>query len=96
MSENMCYNEIMEKDLQKIMEMVENNNKMLRQIRGVQQRGWWIGFLKWIVLIVLAIGAFYFIQPFIENLNSAYESVMSGVENVQNTTNNLSGYFKAK
>ena len=65
MSENMCYNEIMEKDLQKIMEMVENNNKMLRQIRGVQQRGWWIGFLKWIVLIVLAIGAFYFIQPFI-------------------------------
>jgi hypothetical protein len=81
----------MEKELEKIKEMVEDNNRMLRQIRGVQRRAWWVSFFKWAIFIALAFGAYYIIQPFIENLSNAYDSVLGGMESMQNTANGFMG-----
>ena len=85
--------EIDKKQFEQLRRTVDENHKMLKQIRSVQRRAWWGSMFKWAVIIAVSLGAYYIVQPFIENLNNAYDSVMSSFEEVQDTTNSITGFF---
>ncbi|MFH1608580.1 MAG: hypothetical protein ABH951_00995 [Patescibacteria group bacterium] len=58
-----------EKELLKVaFNLTEENNKMLHKIRGVQKRQAFFGILKMLFFIGLALGAFYFLQPYVKNI----------------------------
>ena len=81
------------KEFKKLMRMVEDNNRMINKMRSAQKRAWWLSFFKYVLFIAIALGAWYVVQPFIENLNDAYDSVIDGVESIQNVTDSVGGIF---
>lgn len=81
------------KEEKKLMEMVRENNDMLRAMRRAQKRAWWMSFFKYVFFIAIALGAYYLVQPFVENLNHAYDSVLESVQSVQNASDSIGGIF---
>ena len=51
--------------------MAEENNEILRKIRRGNRWSMAIKATYWVVIIGLSIGAFYFIQPYVEFMTSA-------------------------
>jgi hypothetical protein len=81
------------KEFKQLMRMVDENNRMISKMRGAQKRAWWLSFFKYVIFIAIALGAWYTVQPLIENLDAAYNSVIDGVESIQNVGDSVGGIF---
>lgn len=57
--------------LERTYKMVEENNSILRSLQRSKRIGLVIKSLYWIVIIGLSVGAFYFVQPYIEFMTGA-------------------------
>ena len=71
--------------------LAKENNKMLRQIRGAQKREHLFKILKWIIIISLGVGTFYFIQPYIDLVKQVSIDVTESVESIKNIKNIIPG-----
>ena len=71
----------MDSDIQKLLErniaLSEENNKMLRRLQSNMRWGRFIHAVYWIVIIGSAFGAYYFIQPYIDQLLQIYGKVQT-------------------
>ena len=63
-----------EKDmLVKVLELSEDNNRMLK---ALHRNLWWArirSVVYWVVIIGIALGAFYFLQPYIDKVMKLYQ-----------------------
>ncbi len=70
--------------LKKVVELSEENNRMVHKL----YRSWWWGrvwkSLYWVVIIGVAFGAFYFLQPYFDKIKGAVDGVRSPIETVKN------------
>lgn len=66
--------------LERTAALAEDNNKMLHAMRRSMFWSRVMGALYWIAIIGISIGAFYFIQPYVDKVMKLYNSV-SGVLN---------------
>jgi len=71
--------------LQNTLALAEENNKMLHKIRSVQKRAAIWQTLKYILIIGIALGAFYFLDPYLNKIIGLYNSV-AGIQQKLNTT----------
>ncbi len=71
--------------LQNTLALTEENNKMLHKIRSVQKRDAIWQTLKYILIIGIALGAFYFLDPYLNKIIDLYNSV-AGAQQKLNTT----------
>lgn len=70
-----------EKELiKKTFRLAEENNKILRKMRSSMRWGRALRILYWIIIIGATVGAFYYIQPYIDQLMGVY----SGLGDLQN------------
>lgn len=75
------------RDLKKILEentkIARENHRLLKKIyRSIK----WAGFFRmvyWTVLLGSAVGAYYFIQPFIDTAQNSFNSIKSGFGAIQ-------------
>jgi len=67
--------------LEHISELAEENNKILRSMRRSQRVSSIIRFVYWAFIIGSAIGAYYFIQPYLVQLMDAYGSASNVLKN---------------
>lgn len=65
----------LQNDIQEIRRIVEKNNAMLISIQRRARMSILFSTLKWIILIGLSLGAFYFLKPYIETATGAYSSL---------------------
>lgn len=65
--------------LQNTLALAEENNKMLHKIRGVQRRETIWNVLKFILIIAIALGSFYYVEPYLNKVMDLYGSV-SGIQ----------------
>ncbi len=76
--------DLSDQKIQRILELSENNNKLLRSIK----RAIWVGrvthIIYWVILIGASIGAFWFLKPYISQLNEVYGGLKNGVNSVNN------------
>ncbi len=71
------------KKLNRALELAEENNKILSKLyRGMQLRRIFT-VLYWIVIIGVAVGAFYFIQPYFEQFSSIFQRFQGSAEEVR-------------
>lgn len=63
----------------------EENNDMLRGIQSSLRLSRFISTVYWIVIIGSAIGAFYFVKPYIQQAEDLYGGVKSNWNTVINT-----------
>jgi len=83
--------------LKSTLSLAEENNKLLHKIRGVQKRATLLQWLKIIVIAGIALGALYYVEPYLEKVMDLYNSV-SGVEqslkDVSGSTSDLQNLLK--
>lgn len=74
-----------QRQLKEALELSRANNILLRKMWRAVQWGRAIKGLYWIVIIGIAIGSFYFLQPYIDTLESLY----GGLQGAQGQFKNL-------
>lgn len=67
--------------------LAEENNKMLHSMRRSMRIGRIFKAVYWILIIGSAVGAYYFVQPYLEQLIGGYGSTKSSIENINTLFN---------
>jgi len=80
--------------LQKTHDLAEDNNRILRGIRRSNRWSTFFRAIYWIIIIGVSIGAFYYIQPYVDTLLKTYQSLQGSIQNIQTTTNKIPGLIK--
>lgn len=75
--------------LEETAELTRDNHKILKKLRRAQIIGRTIRILYWVIIIGITFGAYYFIQPYIDQFVNVYSGLRSGVESVQNVSDKL-------
>lgn len=70
--------------LKAIEKKLEENHAILVRIRRVQRNGHLFRLIYWLVIIGLAFGAFYFIEPYLRQISQIYNGFQSSSQGVQN------------
>lgn len=71
--------------LEENLALTKENNNMLRHIRRVQRWGTiWLA-LKVVIIVGIALGSFYFLEPYINKIKDTW-GFMNGVEQQENST----------
>ncbi len=80
-----------DEDIQDIQERIEKlegltkeNNKILRKLRSHMRMGTVMRLLYWGVIIGSMVGAYYYLQPFIEPLLETYDTLIGLPDAVKN------------
>jgi hypothetical protein len=77
--------------LREMYEMTEENNRILKKMN---RRAFWSGFFRlfyWVIVLAIAFGAYYYVQPYLKALLNTYNSISTQVGQVKNVTNSVQG-----
>lgn len=80
--------------LEEIKELATENNKILKNLQQRARIGFFVKILYWAILAGIAFGAFYFIQPYIEEGKNAYKNYKEVETKVKAFPTSLEGFFK--
>ncbi len=84
--------------LQRSVDLAEENNDMLRALRRHMRISRIMSVLYWVVIIGSAVGAYYFISPYLEFMAAAYgdarDSVGGGITNINEFLDMIKGLNK--
>ncbi len=75
--------------LKSIEEKIEKNQQLLIRIRRTQRHGQFFKIFYWVVIILLACGSFYFIQPYFNQLLETYTGIQTTQEELKTSIPNL-------
>ncbi|MCE9549296.1 hypothetical protein K8Q98_02770 [Candidatus Nomurabacteria bacterium] len=75
--------------LESTFQLAEENNKMLRSMRRSMRIARVISALYWVLIIGSAVGAYYFVQPYIDQMLGVYGSTKSNIEGINTLLNSL-------
>ena len=65
--------------LKRSVDLAEDNNKALHAIRRSIRLGHIMSVVYWIFIIGSAVGAYYFVQPYLDGLVKAYSGAKSSI-----------------
>ena len=68
--------------LEKSLALAEDNNKMLHAMKRSMMWSRVMSFVYWALIIGSAVGAYYFIQPYIDQVMGIYGGAKSNLDNV--------------
>ncbi len=68
--------------LQKVHDLSEENSRILHGIRRSHRWATIFRIFYWIIIIGVSVGAFYYIQPYIDSVMKAYKGIQTGINNV--------------
>ena len=63
--------------------LLEHNNKMLRKIQGSMRARTFLSFIYWVIVIGSMFGLYYYLQPVVEGMSSAYDNLIAIPEILQ-------------
>ena len=66
--------------LRRSLKLAEENNDLLRYLRGAERirRMTWV--IKWLVIVALSVGAYYVIAPYLDGVKQTYSGIESGIQ----------------
>ena len=64
-------------------DLAKENNEMLRKIRRASKFATAVRIFYWIIIIGLSLGAYYAIQPYVDQLTDVYDTVKSQIESIR-------------
>ncbi len=82
--------------LTETIELEKENNKMLHGIVRSQKIANIYRIVYWGIIILSTFGAYYFIQPFLDNIFNVYTGGTSGSSNMSDIFSNLSDKHQVK
>ena len=88
--------------LKQTLELVEENNQLLKRLHTSMVWGRAMRIIYWVILIGSAVGAYYYVEPYLNSLLKIYNSIpnaFSGIQKVievEAKINALPGQFLKK
>ena len=70
--------------LENTFNLAKENNEILRKMRRAQKIADFMRFMYWIIIIGVTIGAFYFMQPYIEQMKGLIEKAGISINSFNN------------
>ncbi len=87
--------DLSDQKLQRILELSESNNRILRSIRRSIIWGRIVHTIYWVVIIGASIGAFWYLRPYLNQLGELYSGLKSGAGSVNAfSSDSLIGFLK--
>lgn len=80
--------------LEETLALAQENNKMLRKVRKVQKWSTFWSSLKIVIVIGIALGLFYFLEPYIDKLADLYNSISGTAQSVKNSSSSFQDLLK--
>jgi hypothetical protein len=71
--------------------LAKENNKMLLKIRSVQKWDIFWSLLKWFIIIGIALGSFYYLEPYVNKIITFYGSI-SGTSQSSGTSGSFQDF----
>lgn len=62
----------------------KENNKMLHSMKRSMVMARIMSILYWIIIIGISVGAYYYIQPYVNQIIKTYGTVNTALKNIQN------------
>ena len=75
--------------LKRTYELSQENNHILKGIRSSNRWGTFFRIFYWIIIIGISVGAFYFVQPYIDTVLNAYKNIRGDLNNVKSVVNSI-------
>lgn len=75
--------------LEETFNLAQENNKMLHSIRRSMRLARIMSFVYWALIIGSAVGAYYFIQPYIDQLIGIYGGAQSNLDSIGSILDSL-------
>ena len=70
--------------LEKNLEISEETLRILKKMRRGRMIGGILVFFKWVIIIGLSAGAYYYAEPYIKNIIGGLDKTMSQINELQN------------
>ncbi len=71
-----CYNKtVTNSELDEIKNLAADNNRILRKLLGYQRRQFLWFVLRWVVVIGITLGTFYYLEPYLKPLIEIYQNL---------------------
>jgi hypothetical protein len=68
--------------LRRVLELSQKNNRMLQSIQRSMFWSKLMRYIYWIIIIGAAVGAYYFIDPYITGVIDTYNSLKGNISNI--------------
>ena len=68
--------------LRRSIALAEENNDILRDIRRSMRLARLMTFIYWLVIIGASVGAYYFVQPYLQQVINVYGGAKSNIDSV--------------
>ncbi len=69
--------------LEETLALVKENNEMLKKVRGIQKWNLFFKIFYWILIVGVSVGTFYFLQPFVEQLQNTVKETNSSFQKLK-------------
>ncbi len=83
----------LENKLDTLIQLSEENNRMLKHMRRSQRWASVMRVLYWLVIIGIALGSFYFVKPYFEQLTKIYTQGAANFNTIQTEFSNIQDFF---
>lgn len=68
------------KTIERLTELVEDNNKILHRLQRAKRWGSFFHFLYGVIALLLAAGSYYYIQPYVERLQTVLPQLQGVID----------------
>jgi len=68
--------------LEEAVELSKQNNEMLKEMRRHMRFSRFVSIMYWVFIVGSTVGAFYLIQPYVDQFRSSYDGVSDMLENL--------------
>jgi len=75
-----------------IKKTVEENNKILKNLQSKARWSSVLGWAKWIVYILILIGAYSALKPFIDQMLNTYSAIQDGADSLSQIKASTGGF----
>lgn len=80
--------------LERTLELAEENNQILHRIQSATRWARFWRIFYWALIIGTSVGAYYFIQPYIDRVMGIYSGFQQDVENIKGTASQAGDIIK--
>lgn len=80
--------------LEQILKLSEDNHKLLQRINRRERQAQTAKMIHRVIVIVGLIAAYIYIEPYLKNLESMYQSALVQIEQLQATTSAINPFLK--
>ncbi len=79
--------------VRKTLDLVEENNRILKGLQSTARWNRFFVFLKWLVIIGITFGTYYFIEPYLNQAISTYSGFKTEIDSLQKARSDIPSFL---